>query len=106
MDSLTGDPATDALIPAAQQLVGAVRANDPAAVEEAFAAAIIATGGRCNPAEALAVVLAAMVPDHHTPTYLLKWMAAEAEYQRLLGQGVPPDVARELAGQTKKRTAA
>lgn len=105
MDSLTGDPVTDALIPAAQQLIGAVRAGDPDAVDEAFAAAIDATGGRCNPAEALAVVLAAMVPDHHTPTYLLKWMAAEAEYQRLVGQGVPPDVARDLTGQTK-RTAA
>lgn len=105
MDSLTGDPATDALVPVAQQLVGAVRAGDAVAVDEAFAAAIIATGGRCNPAEALAVVLAAMVPDNHTPSFLLKWMGAEAEYRRLLGQGIPTDVARELSGQTK-RTAA
>lgn len=105
MDSLTGDLATDALVPVAQQLVGAVRAGDSEAVDEAFAAAIDATGGRCNPAEALAVVLAAMVPDNHTPSYLLKWMRADAEYHRLVGKGIEPHIAEQLAGR-EKRTAA
>jgi hypothetical protein len=103
--SLTGDPLTDTLVPVALQLIGAVRAGDSDAVAEAFAAAILATGGRCDPGEALAVVCAALVPDESTPSELLGWYRVTAEYERLLGNGVDPTIAGELSG-WKNRTAA
>ena len=96
MTSLTGDPVTDALVPAAQQLIGAVRAGDADGVDEAFAAAIVATGGRCEPGAALAIVCAAMVPDDSTPKDLLHWYKAAGEYARLIEKGVDPKVAHDL----------
>lgn len=71
--TLTGDPVTDQLVPIAARLVGAVRDHDPDGVEQALADTILATGGRCDPGAALAVVLAAMVPDDSAPSRLLAW---------------------------------
>lgn len=96
MASLTGDPATDALVPAALMLIGAVHAHDPNGVDEALAEAIIITGGRCDPGAALAVVCAAMVPVDDRPTDLLRWCKEAAEYERLVEKGVDPKVARDL----------
>jgi len=71
--SLTGDPTTDALVPIAERFVGAVRDGDSELIEVLLAQAITATGGRCDPGTALAVVLAAMVPDDERPSHLLLW---------------------------------
>lgn len=98
MTSLTGDPTTDALVPVALQLVGAVRAQDSGAVDEVFASAIELTGGRCDPAAALAIVCAALVPEDAQPSQLLRWQRAAAEYQRLIEKGVDPVIAEQLAG--------
>lgn len=95
--SLTGDPVTDELVPVAQNLIGAVRDNDPAAVDEAFAAAADILAGRSDPAAALAVVCAAMVPEETSPSQLLLWWRFRAEYDRLVSSGVTPHIARELA---------
>lgn len=81
--SLTGDPVTDQLVPIAARLVGAVRDNDPDEVEQALADTILATGGRCDPGAALAVVLAAMVPDDVEPSRLLAWHKAYAVLDQL-----------------------
>lgn len=106
MQDLTGDPTTDVLVPVALQLVGAVRAGDPAAVDEAFAAAILATGGRCDPGQALAIVCAALVPDDASASELLAWREPADRYRHLLEKGVDPKIARELTGKTGSRTAA
>lgn len=71
--TLTGDPVTDQLVPIAARLVGAVREGDADGIEQALADTILATGGRCDPGAALAVVLAAMVPDDVEPSRLLAW---------------------------------
>lgn len=96
--SLTGDAVTDALVPIAQRLIGAVRDQDTNGIDEAVGEAILATGGRCDPWAALAVVLAAMVPDDEQPSVLLLWMPVQTEYARLVAAGVRPAVAQELSG--------
>lgn len=72
--SLTGDAQTDALVPIAQRFVGAVHDGDTELVDELVAQTILATGGKCDPGTALAVVLAAMVPDDQAPSRLLAWL--------------------------------
>jgi hypothetical protein len=105
--SLTGDPITDALVPVAQRLIGAVRDHDTAAVDEALAAAITVTGGRVDPAVALAIVCAAMVPEDIQPSRLLLWVQFQAEYDRLCDAGINPNIARQLTGiQDDKKVAA
>lgn len=99
--SLTGDPTTDALVPIAERFVGAVRDGDAAAVDELLAEVITTTGGRCDPGTALAVVLAAMVPDDVEPSRLLLWRKAFAEYQKLVDRGVDHTVAQQLADYRK-----
>lgn len=108
MKSLTGDPITDELVPVAQQLIGAVRDSDPNGVDEALAAAITVTGGRVDPAVALAIVCAAMVPDDVAPSRLLLWVQFQAEYDRLIGTGITPTIARQLTalGDSTERGAA
>jgi hypothetical protein len=96
--SLTGDPATDALVPIAQQFVGAVRDHDGDRIEELLAEAIVATGGRCDPALALLVVCAAMVPEDLKPSALLAWRQTRDEFLRLTGRGVSSGIARQLMG--------
>lgn len=77
--SVTGDRATDALVPVASLLVWAVKTGDREQVAE-----ILAT----HDPTALAVVLAAMVPDDKPMSQLLWWMADPAEYLRLREVGV------------------
>ena len=71
---LTGDPTTDALVPIAQRFIGAVHNHDTRAIDELVGETIYATSGRCDPGMALAVVLAAMVPEWLTPSMLLAWL--------------------------------
>ncbi|WP_435583358.1 hypothetical protein [Amycolatopsis thermoflava] len=94
---LTGDPITDALVPIAQRFVGAVREHDIDLMDELLAEVILVTGGRCDPALALAVVCAALVPDGYSPATLLAWLTAHTEFDRLTSRGVSPQIARELA---------
>lgn len=94
--SLTGDATTDALVPIAQRVVGAVRDMDWHQVDECLAEAIETTGGRCDPAVALLVVTAAMVPEEAPPSGLLAWVEAHAEFDRLTKRGVPTGIARQL----------
>ena len=100
--SLTGDPATDALVPIAQRLVAAVREHDAELVDVCVAETILATGGRCDPGIALAVVLAALVPDGYSPSALLAWRRTHAEFERLTARGVTPAVARDLVDIERK----
>lgn len=104
--SLTGDPVTDALVPIAMRLAGAVRNQDAAAVDEAFADAILATGGRCDPGQALAVVCAAMVPEESRASTSLLWLSVEAEQARLAAAGVSHTVLAALLPADEKRKGA
>lgn len=79
MNSLTGDPVTDAVVPDAVALVWAVKTEDAEEV-----AAILAA---CDPTR-LSIVLAAMVPDDQPPSALLSWRLDPAEYRRLRTAGV------------------
>lgn len=83
--ALTGDPLTDAVIPAAVRLIWAVRELNHDAVAEAITDA---TDTGEHGLQALLVVLAAMVPDDQAPTALLAWMGNPAEYLRLRQNGV------------------
>jgi hypothetical protein len=93
--SLTGDPITDAVLPAAVRLIWAVRESNPDAVAEAIADAVEAAGEHGQ--HALIVVLAAMVPDDLSPTQLLEWQANPDEYLRLRQLGVGALGAARLA---------
>lgn len=101
--SLTGDALTDALVPVAQQLVGAVREDSRAGVEAALQQARQAVDAVVDGADselavrALAVLCAAMVPDDQAPTALLRWTTQAQEYRRLVEAGVSPEVAVVLA---------
>lgn len=97
--SLTGDPLTDQLALIALQLVGAVTDVDQERIDRAFTDAAKVVAGRADPAVALAVVLAAMVPDDERASTLLGWWGYRAEYERLVAAGVDAKVARELTGQ-------
>lgn len=68
----TGHPIGDSVLPAALQLVGAVRTGDPRAITEALAAAYEAAR---HPywMTALVIVLAGLVPDGARPSELLAW---------------------------------
>lgn len=96
--SLTGDPITDQLAVVAQQLVGAVTDANPDRVAQAFTDAATIVDGRTDPAVALAVVLAAMVPDTERASTLLGWWGYRAEYERLVAAGVDEKAARDLTG--------
>lgn len=77
------------MVPVACQLAMAVR-DDPAEVEQILT-------DHAHVLSALAVVLAAMVPDDRTPDELLAWMEWNGEYQRLRDLGVRNEAAREVA---------
>lgn len=79
MDSLTGDPVTDAVVPDAVALVWAVKTGDADEV-----AAILAA----NDPRAMSVVLAGMVLDDQPPSVLLSWCIDSTEYLRLRTAGV------------------
>jgi hypothetical protein len=93
--SLTGDPITDAVIPAAVRLIWAVRESDAAEVDQSVTDAVNAVGWAGI--QALVVVLAAMVPDDLPPSDLLAWMADPEEYLRLRTAGVDSLAAATLA---------
>lgn len=105
--SMTGSPLTDAVIEAAVQLVWAVRWQEGA--DEAFWAAQAAAArfdglaaqdeaGTVS-ARALALVLAAMVPDDREPSDLLAWMRHRDEYLRLREAGFDADASAAMAGE-------
>lgn len=93
--SLTGDPITDSVIPAACRLVWAVREGDTAEVDAAMKEAVEIAGHR-DGISALVVVLAGMVPDDHSPSELLAWCRDPKEYLRLRTAGVSTYAALEL----------
>lgn len=72
--SLTGHPAGDAILPAALDLVRAVRDEQPAAVQAAISRAFKAADG-WEPVTALVCTVAALVPDLDVvpPAELLSW---------------------------------
>lgn len=94
--SLTGDPEMDRLVPVVMQLVGAVRAMDPAGVDEAFDAARRLIPDEEVAGGALCVLLAAMVPWDRSPSQLLAWWVRRADYQKLIAAGVDPATAMTL----------
>lgn len=97
MAPITGEPDLDRLIPAAVRLIGAVRQYDPEDVAGAFtdASATLAGTDR-DPAAALAVLLAAMVPWDATPADLLAWVRRHTEFERLRAHGVDPAAAATI----------
>lgn len=95
--SLTGDELTDRLVPVAGRLVCAVREHDYDEVCEALGEAeALAAGTTLDGAEALAVVLAAMVPWNQTPARLLTWWRHRDEFESLVKAGLEPTVAAEI----------
>lgn len=82
--ALVGEPDADRLIPAATALVWAIRTGDPDDVDEALSDVVRASGGGVR---ALAVVLAAMVPDDESPRELMAWRLDPAGYLRLREHG-------------------
>lgn len=68
----TGHPVGDAVLPAALQLVGAVRDGDPHAITAAIARA---QADAAHPywTTALLLVLAGLVPETSTASELLAW---------------------------------
>lgn len=98
--SLTGDPLTDRLVPVASRLVGAIRTNDIAEVDAALkeARAYVADES-VDGAEALCVVLAAMVPWSVAPSDLVAWLKNQAAFNVMVEAGVPSAVAAELISQ-------
>lgn len=98
--SLTGDALTDRLVPVAARLVSAVRENNAGEVKDAFGEAYDV----CDPevvdgAEALAVVLAGMVPWNVAPSDLLAWLKHQQTFCVLVEMGVEPAVAADLISQ-------
>lgn len=99
MDSLTGDPELDRLVPAASRLVYAVRLYDREEVAAALNDAAAALAGSPyvhEPGTALSIVLAAMVPWEERPGDLLWWVRRRPEYERLTEAGVDPAHAATL----------
>lgn len=100
--SLTGDALTDRLVPVAGRLVCAIRERDGDEIHAAFAEAEAVAAdaaeleGRVNGAEALCVVLAAMVPWHETPARLMEWLRHRDEFDALVQSGVAPAVAADV----------
>ncbi len=73
MIASTGHPLGDQVLPAALQLVGAVRTGQASAITEAIGAAYEAAGRHAYWSTALLIVLAGLVPDHARPSELLAW---------------------------------
>jgi hypothetical protein len=104
--SITGNPITDAVVPAAVNLVWAVRTEERdevlAALKEAHQARLAAGGHDRTEAETLrtlVIVLAGMVPDDRSPRQLLAWLQNPAEYMRLRQDGYDTDTASSIAAQ-------
>jgi hypothetical protein len=102
--SITGNPITDAVVPAAINLVWAVRTEERdevlAALKEAHQARLAAGGHDHSEIETLrtlVIVLAGMVPDDRSPRQLLAWLQNPAEYMRLRHDGYDTDTAGSIA---------
>lgn len=94
----TGHPVGDLLVPAALQLVAAVRQGDQGEVMEAYASASKASDNPYWPS-VLTLVLAALVPDDRKPSELLAWCTADRDmYLRLREKGFPDREAAAMAG--------
>lgn len=110
---LTGDPLTDALIPAAFDLIAATRAEDADATAAAFDDAhntLARLSGELaddptRTAQALAIVLAGMVPDDRRASDMLLWRKHPAEYRQLRTAGYTADTAATLAAEWAHSTA-
>jgi hypothetical protein len=103
VDSLTGDPELDALVPAAVRLTCGLREWDPQEVAAAFDDAAAATSPGNDPATALAIVCAAMVPWNQPPSDLLAWVTRRVEFERLRGIGVDAATAADLTAAPEGR---
>ncbi len=76
MTATTGHPIGDLVLPAALQLVGAVRDGDQRQIHDAIAAAYTDSGHHPLWQTALTVVLAGLVPDGSSAKELLAWNGA------------------------------
>jgi hypothetical protein len=81
-------PEIQAVLPAAQNIVAAVHAMDPAAVADVLAATDL---------PALCIVLAGMLPADVDAVDAISWATNPDEYLRLRNQGVKPQTAAVLA---------
>jgi hypothetical protein len=104
--SITGNPITDAVVPAAVNLVWAVRTEERdevhAALREAHQARLAAGGAVRSEIETLrtlVIVLAGMVPDDRSPRQLLAWLQNPDEYRQLRHDGYDADLAGSIAAQ-------
>jgi hypothetical protein len=78
----TGDVLTNALVPVASALIGAVHAMDPEAVAAALADAEELAGGQLAAAQALTVLLAAWCSEDHAPAAALGWTNNPTAYHQ------------------------
>jgi hypothetical protein len=106
--SLTGDAATDAVLPAAVNLVWAVRQDSQDEVAGALLDAADALSGRVERPDvvslsALVVVLAAMVPDDQSPAELLAWRRNRDGYLRLREAGFDSRTAAQFAAEGDRK---
>ena len=104
--SITGDKYLDMLVPSAEKLVHAVRNDRQLHIEAMIADAEQIYGDPLDAADALVVLLAAMVPDDKTPAELLRWFQNPHEYRRLRMAGVGAAEAGVLASQVRPIRAA
>lgn len=101
--SVTGNPITDAVLPAAVNLVWAVRTEErdevEAALKEAHQARLAAGGHgpEIETLRTLVVVLAGLVPDDRSPRQLLAWLQNPQEYRQLRHDGYDADIAGSIA---------
>lgn len=94
---LTGDRRLDQLLPSAEKLVMAVRTGNDLYIDAMLADAELEYGDALTGARAMCVLLAALVPEHHSAEHLLKWNRNPDEYRRLRAAGVPAPEAAELS---------
>ena len=96
---LTGDRYLETLVPSAEKLIRAVREDRPMHVAAMLADAEQVYDDPLAGAQALVVLLAAMVPDDKAGAELLLWRKNPHEYRRLRAAGVGAAEAAELAAQ-------
>lgn len=87
------------LVPAATVLVWAVRCRDELEIAAALRQATTIAGGGGRGLRALALLLAAMVPDDEPPSQLLGWQDDPAGYLRLREHGLSRVDAIDALGQ-------
>lgn len=85
---LQGDEVTEALIPAALDLVTAVHTLDDQAVAAAFDAAAVICGDQLAAAQHLAVIAAGMCSETAEQMQMLGWTLNPDRYRQLTDDGV------------------